>query len=251
MNNHLTDEQLVAYHYEYADDRASLARHLASCESCRAGYAELLAVLAAVDRSPVPERGEGYGAEVWLRLRPRLPERAPSPWAWIFTPQRLVLTGAMAALVLVAFFAGRFSPRPVSQPAAVIASETRERVLRADVGNHLERSERVLIELANGRTNGRVDISAEQRWADDLVFANRLYRQTATQSGDAALASVLDELERTLLEIARTPDNITSNELGRLRRRIRARDILFKLRIVAAQLRQQEQQAAAHQRQTF
>src|SRR5439155_17748131 len=61
----------------------------------------------------------------------------------------------------------------------------------------------MLVELSNAEPLGpaqkRVDISAEQHRAEDLLEENRLYRQTALKEGDANLASVLDDLERVLL----------------------------------------------------
>ena len=55
----------------------------------------------------------------------------------------------------------------------------------------------------------QVNISAERRRAEDLLEENRLYRQTALKEGDAALANVLDELERVLLDVAHSPQEVT------------------------------------------
>jgi hypothetical protein len=108
------------------------------------------------------------------------------------------------------------------------------------VGDHLQRSEMVLIELMNAEGNGTVDISAEQGWAEELVAANRLYRQTASRSGEAGVASVLEELERMLLEIAHSPSEVSSSELEAFRQRIEARGILFKVRVIGSQVRERE-----------
>ena len=75
--NHLNEEQLVLFHYGeegYREPvkRRDVAEHLARCADCRSQYESLQRVLAAVDAVPVPERAEGYGSEVWARLRPRL-----------------------------------------------------------------------------------------------------------------------------------------------------------------------------------
>jgi len=147
----------------------------------------------------------------------------------------------MAGLVVAAFFAGRFWPgqvRPAPQP---IAQPVRERILLVAVGDHLERSQMVLLELVNSKPDGEVDISEEQQRAQDLVAANRLYRQTAARAGEAGLASVLEELERTLIEVAHRPTLLSSAEFEELRRRIEAQGILFKIRIIDSQVRQREQ----------
>ncbi len=89
-----------------------------------------------------------------------------------------------------------------------------------------------------------MNISAEQRRAEDLLQENRLYRQTALQEGDTGLASVLDELERVLLDVAHSPEEVTPAQLEAIQKKIEARGILFKVRVVNKEL-QQRQEAAA------
>src|SRR5258708_15301183 len=60
-----------------------------------------------------------------------------------------------------------------------------------------------------------VNISREERRAEDLLEENRLYRQTALEQGDSALAGVLDELERVLLDVAHSPQQVTPVQLDR------------------------------------
>lgn len=257
---HVTEEQLVGYHYGDGDDesRRAIEEHLASCASCREGLSALKGVLAAVDSAAVPERGEAYGAEVWRHLAPRLGtgpvEREwPRGWWLIFhppqwlSPSTWAAAGAVALLVVLAFFVGRYSPRPAapvaqSQPAS---AEVRDRILLVAVGDHLERSQMVLIELENARGAGRVNISAERDRAEDLVVANRLYRQTAAQAGEAGVASVLDELERVLIEIAHSPSEVSQAQLGEIRHRIEAQGILFKVRIIDTQVQQRGRERIA------
>ena len=100
----------------------------------------------------------------------------------------------------------------------------------------------VLIELANTRSPGSLDISSEQERAVDLVSENRLYRQTAGHTGEAAVASVLDELERVLLDIAHAPSRLSPGELEKLRQRLEAEGILFKIRVLGSNVRNPERQ---------
>ncbi|HYM12980.1 MAG TPA: hypothetical protein VEU62_19735 [Bryobacterales bacterium] len=248
---HLTEDQLVLYYYGEVGDRAArgeMEEHLAACDACRASYQGLQEALAAVEAAPVPEPLEPYGALVWQRLEPQLPKRGGSRWSGIFEWRRWAAAGAMAALVTAAFLAGRFWPRPPgprggAQQAAANASDVHERILLVAVGDHLERSQMVLIELANARGTGPVDISAEQQRAEDLLDSNRLYRQTAASAGEAGMASVLDDLERVLLEIAHSPSQISAQELDELRRRIESQGILFKVRVIGSNVRAREQEA--------
>ena len=249
---HLNEEQLILFHYgaevyrEPAERRA-VAAHLAACSGCRSSYESLQRVLAAVETMPVPERAESYGSEVWSRLRPRL-ESAPgkaklSGWSWWFAPQRWALAGGFAALLIVAFLVGRITKEPAV--TAGIPQQVRERILMVAVGDHLERSQMVLVELANMPLSGKVDISSEQRMASELVGANRLYRQTALNAGEAGMASVLDQLERVLVEVANSPSEVSSKQLESLRKRIESQGILFKVRVIGSDARQRGKQALA------
>jgi hypothetical protein len=72
-----------------------------------------------------------------------------------------------------------------------------------------------------------------------------LYRQTALKSGDATLASVLDELERALLDVAHSPDHVTPAQVEKIRQRIEAQGILFKVRVAGSEMRQRGKAAIA------
>ena len=87
----------------------------------------------------------------------------------------------------------------------------------------------------------RGDISTEQRWADDLLTTSRLYRQDAVDAGEQSVAAVLDELERSLLEIVNSPSKISAADLEQIRRRIDAAALLFKVRVMSDELRQREE----------
>lgn len=255
--NHLNEEQLVLYHYGETLDRDDAAEHLEVCESCRANYQALRRVLAAVDTMPVPERSEGYGAEVWRELRPRLADRTvPVASRWsellgLFRLPRRALAGGVALLVVGAFFAGRFWSQPapdavtsIAQSPQPLSPQARERVLLREIGDHLERSQLALIELINTRTNGAVDISAEQVLARELAAINRLFRRTATDAGEPGMAAVLEELERVLIEVANGPGKLSADEFAALRQRVGADGLLFRVKVVTAQVRAKERDAS-------
>jgi hypothetical protein len=202
-------------------------------------------VFAALDALPVPDAGEDYGARVWRQLAPRLPERRASWWQTFFPTQRLAVAGAMAALVVAAFYFGRVTkPVPSAGTEAASAGSVRERVLVVAVGEHLGKSEMVLVELSNATPaeNGKklINISAEQRRAESLVEQNRLYRQTAMEGGDNAMASTLDELERVLMDVANSPAEVTPAQFESIQKRIAERGILLKVRVVRQELRTAE-----------
>ncbi|HXJ05975.1 MAG TPA: hypothetical protein VNH65_12810 [Candidatus Acidoferrum sp.] len=242
--NHLTEEELIAYREGEPTQREAIAEHLTACTACRAELERIEAVLAALDNFPVPERGPEYGRTVWQKIAPRLPEKAGRGWGAWLEPRRWVAIGAMAAMVIAAFVAGRWSkPKDTGTPVASVA-QVRQRVLVVAVGDHLGKSEMVLMELANAAPENpgqkQINISAEQKRAEDLLDANRLYRETAKQDGDAALASVLDDLERVLLDVAHSPDELTPAKLESLQKRIEAHGILFKVRVVGKELQEKQ-----------
>ncbi len=248
--NHLSEEHLVLFHYhedEAAAERRAMEEHLAGCELCRSRLADLERDLALFGSGSVPERPEDYGQQVWQRIRPQLMERPGFNWAELFAPRRWAVAGALAALIVGAFVAGRIWQHKQEPVAAPISAQARERILLVAVGDHLERSQMVLVELVNADGNGPVDIAPEQRAAKDLVSSNRLYRQTALREGDAGMASVLDDLERVLIEVANSPSTISSAQLDALRHRIESKGLLFKIRVVGTQVQEREKAATPAQ----
>lgn len=251
MTDHLTEEQLVLHYYgEEADssgsDTLAAEQHLEICEECRHVYGSLQRVLNVVDSLPIPERGADYGAQVWQRIERRIPARRR--WFELPSPMRWAAAGAaFAGLLAAAFFAGRFYPQGAVKPSqmAGVADQKAqgERILLVAVGDYLERSQMVLFELVNANPKGSLDISAEQEKAEDLVSESRLYRQTALRTGDTAVANVLDDLHRVLLEIAHAPSRMTPGDLQQLRQRLEAEGILFKIRVLGSTVRNQEDSA--------
>jgi anti-sigma-K factor RskA len=257
MMIHPTEETLNDYLERELSpaEQVRVATHLETCADCALVVAEFQQVVREASTlgplEPPPH--------VWTAIQARLesPEsKVQSPqsnhqppttnqlprWAWAM---------ATAALVVMAFFTGRFVNQREQQTAsqqqtaatAVRASAdnsvVRERVLLIAVGDHLERSQMVLVELAHAETTGELDISAERQLADDLLASNRLYRQTAQQVGQANVAGVLDELERVLVELARGPSTVSMQQLADIQQRIESQGILFKVKVMGSNIRQQ------------
>jgi hypothetical protein len=276
---HLTDEQLALHFYGENDDR-TVSEHLDECDTCRAEMERISLVLNSVEM-PIPERGDEYGAQVWHNLRGLLPEnKGRAPWYRSPLTLRWAALGAVAALIVTAFFLGRVTQQPkdravvqtpvqiqpvkpapkareeVLEPRTQNASvekksgnpalrQGRDRILLVAVGDHLERSQMILVELMNATPGESLDISQQQKIAEDLVSENRLYRQAAKRDKDASVASLLDELERVLVEIAHEPSKLSGPELESVKRRIEAQGIVFKVRVVGSQIQQRNQRPRA------
>jgi hypothetical protein len=245
MDQHLTEEQLILRYYgeTAADDDAD--RHLDACGVCREDYRRLQLVLNSVE-SPVPERGPNYEAQVWAKIAPVIPKQRRRSW---FYRERWLPVTAVAALIIAAFLAGRYTNAP--QPQTASAPQVRERILVVAVGDHLETSQMVLAEIVNSaRTETAVDFSTERQLAEGLVNANRLYRQTAAAEGDTGIASVLDDLERVLIEVAHSPDTLSAVQLDTLRQRIESQGLLFKIRVIGSQMRERSDTPLPQAKQT-
>lgn len=242
---HPNEEELIAYREGEVLHKEEISTHVAGCAGCRSELDRIDAVLKALDTLPVPDPGSDYGRRVWQQIAPRLSEK-PLPWwhAW-FEPRRLAAIGGVAVLVVAAFLAGWFTRRTAVGEPALNAGQVREKILVVAVGEHLGRSEMMLMELSNAEpkdaTHKQVNISTEQHRAEDLLEENRLYRQTALQQGDAKLANVLDDLERVLLDVAHSPEDVTPAQLEAIRQRIEAQGILFKVRVVGKELQQRQE----------
>jgi hypothetical protein len=246
---HLNEEQLVLQHY--GDASVDAAEHLAGCAQCAAEYDVICRVLALVDAAPLPERGADYGATVWNSLRWKMdrPQKARAPWTSFL---------AAAAVAAIAFVSGliwtsRLRPpvpdgsvavqgrKNATSPTTVAGTPARSgdantRVLLLVVGDHLDSSERLLIELSNADPKGSFDIAGDRLRSEELVAANRIYRQTAARTGDSRIASILEELEPVLVEISHAPDHLRGAELVDLQRRIEAKGLLFKVRVIGSEV---------------
>jgi hypothetical protein len=236
---HLTEQELVLHHYHDEDSPAAVAQHLAGCDVCRAEYNSIRRVLALVDEMPIPERAEQYGEQVWSRVRWKFGPRRQNTW-------RSML--AAAAVLAIAFFAGQWwharnaAQRPsaalsqhAGQPAAAAQEATQNRILFVVVTDHLDSSERMLLQVVNADTTRGLDLTNERGRAEELVSSNRIYRQTATQRGDDRLASVLADLEPILQEIAHSDGKLSPDAATSLQKRIDSKGLLFKVRVVSAQ----------------
>lgn len=245
--NHLTQEDLVFYHYgEEVPD--GTVQHLSGCQNCREELASLRRVLSLVNDDETPERGESYGEDVWNRLRWKL-GRSSSRSVLDHKAWKLA---AVAALLLVGFLGGRFwdraliAPAPLSttaNPQLAQAEARRDRVLLFVVGDHFDRSERMLLEVANSDRNSGVDVSSQQVIAEELIDQNRIFRQTASKSEQGEIAEVLGDLEPILLDIARGPSQLTASDLQEIQKRIESKGLVFKLRVIGSKVKERTQES--------
>lgn len=230
--SHPSEDDLILHFYGEAFD-STLGEHIDSCPRCREELRLLRQALSEVDEIAPPERGEDYGARVWERIAGELPRssRAPARYGY--------LLAAAAVVLLTTFLAGRFSARR-DPDLGDRSREIRERILLVALGDHLEASQVLLLEVAN-----RGDVAAaplDRGKAEELLRTSRLYRQSALRLGDVAAADVLEDLERLLLDVSHEPDTVEAQR--GIRTRMEERDVLFKLRVLEASVRHRGERPA-------
>jgi hypothetical protein len=233
---HLSEEQIVLHYYGDADETAEIEGHLAGCTECRAEFARVQSTLRQIEPLEVPEPPASFEEKTWLNLRDRLPEKGGFLQKLFGAHQKWALAGAMVLLLATAFLAGRFWPRPVQQIAQQPAQVNPERIVLVAVGDHLERSQMLLVEIMNSDTKGPINFSSEQAEARDLLDSNHLYRVSAQQSGDPQVARLLDQLGRVLAEIANGPAEVSAGDLEQVRHTIQSEGLLFKVRVVGSEV---------------
>jgi hypothetical protein len=244
---HASEEELILHYYGESAEDSKVESHIDACLHCRAALHDLRHVLELVDAQAVPEPLDGLEQRVWARIQPEVNALRSTWWTrFLAATPRWAFAGGLAAMVLAAFIAGRFTVPETSAPAGgriatADAAAAAERVMNVAVGDHLDQSQMVLLELLNGGDRQVSNIEDEQDRARDLVAANRLYRHTAVQAGNEGVREVLDALERVLIEIANAPPDVSARELDALRADIEQRGILFHLRVVSSEMRAREQ----------
>ena len=247
--NHLTEEQLIEHYYEESPQPTLIVHHLRECNRCTETYAKLRSDLDAIESIPAPARASNHGEQVWQSIRNVVPVYQHKPQR--LTPRfsylkALSFATACSLLIAVAFLAGRqwenYQRPPRIQTAA--NNPTRQPIVLLVLGDHLGRSERFLVALRHGDSGeSTAFVKAE---AQDLLSANRLYRESAIKSGDPAFAAALDRLERVLVEVANEPDDASPARLAELQKELNTDGLLFEVRVLRSHVQdeQEEQQTA-------
>jgi hypothetical protein len=242
MTNHLSDDELILHFYRETDraDASRVESHLASCEECQLAKTKLARVMAMVDAASPVEAPDGFERIAWARLEPALESNTRRTLKSFFWFPQWAFAGGVAALLVAAFWAGRISGPTTPATNGVVAQVEPESVLQTAVSDHLDRTQMMLVELVNAETDHADVLMGEQKRAADLAAANRIMYQSALRSGDAQTVDILEDLERVLLEIANAPADVSSKEITDLQSRITSEDLLFRLRVIASEMRQRQ-----------
>jgi hypothetical protein len=248
---HLTEEELIEHYYSEDFYKAEAEMHLQACKRCAQAYEELGKFLGSVRAPEAPARDSDYGARVWQAiggsLQPYQPKKKLSYFRW---PQ-LAYAAACLLFLAGAFVAGRMWEHAHAKPLLASApQQSKERVVLFVLDNHLDRSERLLVQLNHAgaeEENAGLPLQAEAR---QLLTDNRLYRQSVAQTNDPLLAAALDHLERVLVEVANSPDALTSADIARIEKEMNTQGLLFQIRVLRTKVSEQQTNAQAFRKGT-
>ena len=238
--NHLGDEEMIELYY--GEGASAYEAHLKTCQQCSAQYAEFKRSLDAIAQIPVSHRNADYGDRVWSNLRPQLIPYQKRTAGWRgWANWKTAAVAACCAIALAAvFLGGRYWERFATKTTAVaINPQAAQRVVVVVLTDHLDRSERMLVQLEHAASNDPRDNTELQAEARDLLASNRLYRVTASNAGDPQMAGALDHLEGVLAEIANDP-NLSAADIERVRKDMNTKGILFEIRVLRARGSDQE-----------
>ncbi|WP_109489466.1 hypothetical protein [Occallatibacter savannae] len=234
---HLSEEEQIEMYY--GDGSEEARKHLKVCQECAAEFAKFKRSLDAIKSEDVPQRGPDYGDFVWQALRPQLIPYEKKTTGWHGWSWWKLATAAAACLALMtaAFIGGRLwehrsaGPNDVAGGTNAGNAQPQQRVVLVVLTDHLDRTERLLVQLNHADLRDRSESAQLQTEARELLASNRLYRVSANKEGDPALAGALDRLEGVLAEIANDP-HLTAADLERVRKDMNTSGILFEVRVL-------------------
>lgn len=238
---HLSEEEQLDIYYEEGSEAAKA--HLKACRECSSQFANLKRSLDEIKPEAVPQRGADYGEQVWQRLQSRLipyEKKQPTWRKWMNWRAAMMAVGCLV-LLSAAFVGGRFWEHLKTKQTPELAGNTQhqQRVVVVVLTDHLDRTERLLVQLNHANSSDKAENAQLQSEARELLASNRLYRVSANKEGDPALAGALDQLERVLAEIANDP-HLTAADLDRVRSDMNTSGILFEVRVLLARKPNQE-----------
>jgi hypothetical protein len=208
--------------------------HMEACPECAARYAKFKQDLARIQPIANWKRSVDYGEHVWGTVRPKLipyQKEAEPRSAWTLWRAGALAFGC-ALLLLAGFFGGRYWERVTATKANSAGNaQAARRVVLVVLTDHLDQSERLLVELEHADSSDGAENAQLQSEAQELLASNRLYRDTARNVGDPGVASALDQLQGVLAEVADGP-TLTAADLDRMRKEMNIEGILFEIRVL-------------------
>ncbi|MEP6715890.1 MAG: hypothetical protein ABJC09_09950 [Terriglobia bacterium] len=236
--NHISEEDLILLYYREPGIDNTTRAHLRECAVCQAAAESLAQTLNICNEFSVPEPPAEFGRSVWAQIAPQLSgprqrrgfARPPLMRQWI-----AIAAGVM--LLAGVFLMGRATRAPQAPIATGLSRQARERILAISLADHLDRAGRLLTEISNDSDSASAGFATERDRAHDLVEEGRLLHQALATRGASSTLTFVDDLERLLTEVSHAHD------AREIQERIGSESLLFKVRIIEANLRTQGQKS--------
>jgi len=241
---HLTEEEMIGQVYGEGN-WAAVERHLDDCPECAEAFAKLQRDLAEVDQVVAPARDAQYGERVWAAIADSLPVYAREKkkrWWESGLYKGLSYATACALLVACAFYAGQLweqhkQPGIAAVKQMPVPQQTKQQpIVVVVLGDHLDRSERFLVQLKHADLDSTAMASPMRDEARSLLAANKVCRKNAAQSDDKELTTALDHLDSLLADAANTPGGLNSQSIARLQDEMNREGVLFEVRVLRSRV---------------
>ncbi len=245
---HLNEEELLEHYWGEDRDPGSSARHLADCAECAESYTDLQADLSVLEDIALPVRDPEYGQRVWRSIARSLPEQPYRKPLWMLPAlwRGLAYAAAVAVLVATSFYSGRMwehakapaiANTPTKPPAPPPQTPSpAQRVVVVVLSDHLDRSERLLVELKHADANDSETLAPLSDEARILLPANRICQKEARSNDDPQLEKALVSLDHLLAGLASRPEGLNAAAVARLQDEMKAEGMLFEVRVLRARI---------------
>jgi anti-sigma factor RsiW len=235
-------------------DREETLAHLAGCPRCREEYDALRAVVAAMEADPLREAEPGVPlafmvARVEREVEQALVPRGRPRWWLVALPAAAAVLGA--ALLVPAIVARLRTPRaathaqiPPAEASPLLTEDAIARIernlAREHAARYLSEAGDVLVAVAAtgadcDRTDERLDVGRAPERSRELLERRAL----VVRGGGEALASargVLDDVELALRDVADLPSCVRRQDVERVRREVKERQLLMRIRLMTREL---------------
>ncbi|MCO7225574.1 hypothetical protein [Pleionea sp. CnH1-48] len=244
----MNEEDLILFYYGELEPEKSeaMVKAMEASPELQLEYAKLCELMDATLTEPVPQASVNLNQNIMSAIHRLEPESmkkknkqqdASSQWQWLPLFKGSFAFGISMALIMGAFFLGRWSGEPpvdiAQQP--VFSKQDSQRILLANISSHLDSSDRLLTVVSNGNGDIAQQIHERRQIIEELVVFNRLYRRIVENNGDKQLLATLQQIESILIELNNNSEQIPGNEeyndLKLVKERLHSTDLLFKLRI--------------------
>jgi hypothetical protein len=242
-------------------DREDIRRHIETCPDCAAEVRDLERLLegadslgqdmkAALTGIDWDAQAEKIAAAVWNeKARPQVePKRERM---WLFTPRlRPVLAGLFlgimvgAAAMFIIYRRGALEKPPAEAffASGEFLGRVDQEMARRETLDYLEKSQYVLLELAQTQTE-RGDCrltEAAARETRELLSKKKYLNPQLEKARMAKAKAICDQIELLFYELAQVSENLTPAQCRGIQNMIEERNILLKIKLLKKELQESE-----------